>query len=243
MCLFSTLELLGNICYAESTKSRCCFSMIQEEHTQAFASLPFWSQILDVQLFVEVSWMKFHGTKCNSMYIDPLGCAKWPNGVMTDFSLQSLVVLFDASWNRYQLFTMVCHARSSPTAHQQINISKYAFYLAAPLNHRRLPGVRMRKVSLLQNPCLLQGFTWNKSASSPIFDQSLSYVYIDYYFFTFLYTKDAFQSYLARKMSLWFTQYNSFFIVLCLYDTAINHESCRYVPLLVLIDSYQSVFF
>ena len=41
--------------------------------------------------------MKFHGTKCNSMYIDPLGCAKWPNGVMTDFSLQSLVVLFDAS--------------------------------------------------------------------------------------------------------------------------------------------------
>ena len=131
----------------------------------------------------------------------------------------------------------------SPTAHQQINISKYAFYLAAPLNHRRLPGVRMRKVSLLQNPCLLQGFTWNKSASSPIFDQSLSYVYIDYYFFTCLYTKDAFQSYLARKMSLWCTQYNSFFIVLCLYDTAINHESCRYVPLLVLIDSYQSVFF
>ena len=35
--------------------------------------------------------------KCDSMYVDPLGCAKWPNGVMTDFSLQSLVVLFDAS--------------------------------------------------------------------------------------------------------------------------------------------------
>ena len=47
----------------------------------------------------------------------------------------------------------------------------------------------MRKVSLLQNPCLLQGFTWNKSASSPIFDQSLSYVYIDYYVFTFLYPR------------------------------------------------------
>ncbi len=105
--------------------------------------------------------------------------SKWPNGTLADFSLQSLV-------NLHQLYNMGCNARSS----LQLHINRYfildvRFISCCTVESSN--AFAWHKVSLLQNPCLLQGFTWNESASSPIFDQSCLYVYyrlLNYYFST-----------------------------------------------------------